>query len=70
MRLSRWATSPYETGADLEAEAALLSRRVRVMEAGFLHSATPVTWLNRLSDYLWILARREEGDHTTPRRSV
>lgn len=41
---------------------------VRVREAGFLTSTAPVTWLNRLSDYLWILARREEGDCTTHRR--
>ena len=43
---------------------------VRVMEKGCLNSMDPVTWLNRLSDYLWILARKEEGHRTLPRRQA
>ncbi len=37
---------------------------VAMMEQGLLTNTTLVVWLNRLSDYLWLLARAEEGTST------
>lgn len=39
-----------------------LERQVaRLLSDGTLHNRTVLVWLNRLSDYLWLLARAEEG---------
>jgi len=37
---------------------------VGLAEQGLLENETLIVWLNRLSDYLWLLARAEEGDAT------
>ena len=60
-----------ELGARLDV-ARSVSRRVErsvvgVAAAGHLDATAPVAWLNRLSDYLWILARQVEGEQLTPR---
>lgn len=39
-------------------------RAVGLMDQGLLANKTLIVWLNRLSDYLWLLARAEEGDAT------
>lgn len=39
-------------------------RVVGMMDEGLLENRTLVVWLNRLSDYLWLLARAEEGAAT------
>jgi len=39
-------------------------KAVGLMEHGLLENKTLIVWLNRLSDYLWLLARAEEGDAT------
>ncbi len=39
-------------------------RVVGMMEAGLMQNPTLIIWLNRLSDYLWLLARAEEGPQT------
>lgn len=36
-------------------------RAVGLFEEGFLSNSTLLIWLNRLSDYLWLLARHVEG---------
>jgi len=42
-------------------------KTVGLVEAGLLDNPLVVIWLNRLSDYLWLLARAEEGEHTLPK---
>lgn len=37
---------------------------VSMMDQGLLTNPALVVWLNRLSDYLWLLARAEEGTST------
>lgn len=39
-------------------------KTVGLLEQGLLINPTLIIWLNRLSDYLWLLARAEEGDRT------
>lgn len=39
-------------------------KTVGLVEEGLLNNPILVVWLNRLSDYLWLLARFEEGDAT------
>ena len=39
-------------------------KTVGLLEAGLLENTTLIVWLNRLSDYLWLLARDEEGGAT------
>jgi cob(I)alamin adenosyltransferase len=39
-------------------------RVVSLMETGWLDNELLLVWLNRLSDYLWLLARAEEGGAT------
>ncbi len=39
-------------------------RTVGLVEVGLLENPLVVVWLNRCSDYLWLLARAEEGDAT------
>lgn len=39
-------------------------KTVGLVEEGLLDNPTVVIWLNRCSDYLWLLARAEEGDTT------
>jgi len=40
---------------------------VRLRDADFLRNPNVLRWLNRMSDLLWLLARREEGAARTPR---
>jgi cob(I)alamin adenosyltransferase len=49
--------------------ARTISRRlerkvVRLTRSGELDNTSLLVWVNRLSDYLWLLARREEGKAT------
>lgn len=37
-------------------------RAVQLRDQGEIDNPPVLVWLNRLSDYLWLLARREEGD--------
>lgn len=37
-------------------------RVVALAEAGEINNPSLLIWMNRLSDYLWLLARREEGE--------
>lgn len=37
-------------------------RAVRLQRAGLIDNRHMLIWLNRLSDYLWLLARLEEGE--------
>lgn len=37
-------------------------RVVALAEAGEIDNPALIVWMNRLSDYLWLLARREEGE--------
>lgn len=37
-------------------------RAVRLQRAGLIDNPHLLVWLNRLSDYLWLLARLEEGE--------
>lgn len=39
-------------------------------ESGFLKNPLVITWLNRVSDHLWLLARQVEGDAVIPRKSL
>lgn len=39
-------------------------KAVGLYRDGLIHNAHLLIWLNRLSDYLWLLARYEEGDAT------
>lgn len=41
-----------------------------LFEAEFLQNPLVITWLNRVSDYLWLLARQIEGDAVIPRKSM
>ena len=43
---------------------------VNLMNEGFLRNPLTVTWLNRVSDTLWLMARQMEGDAVIPRRKV
>ncbi len=38
--------------------------------ADFLHNPLVLTWLNRISDHLWLLARQMEGDAVIPRKKM
>lgn len=38
-------------------------------DAKFLRNPLVITWLNRVSDHLWLLARQMEGDAVIPRKS-
>ena len=38
--------------------------------AEFLQNPLVLTWLNRVSDHLWLLARQMEGDAVIPRKSI
>jgi len=42
-------------------------KAVGLREAGEIENPLLIVWLNRLSDYLWLLARWEEGDATLPK---
>jgi cob(I)alamin adenosyltransferase len=45
------------------AVARRLERRVVTLrKRGLMRNESLLVWLNRLSDYLWLLARRDEGD--------
>jgi cob(I)alamin adenosyltransferase len=35
--------------------------------AGLVDNKDLTVWINRLSDYLWLLARLEEGSSTLPK---
>jgi cob(I)alamin adenosyltransferase len=37
-------------------------RVVALAEEGEIDNPALIVWMNRLSDYLWLLARREEGE--------
>ncbi|MGA0332473.1 MAG: cob(I)yrinic acid a,c-diamide adenosyltransferase [Kiritimatiellia bacterium] len=39
-------------------------------DAEFLQNPLVLTWLNRVSDHLWLLARQMEGDAVIPRKSL
>jgi cob(I)alamin adenosyltransferase len=39
-------------------------------DADFLKNPLVITWLNRVSDHLWLLARQVEGDAVIPRKSM
>lgn len=39
-------------------------KAVGLLEAGLIDNTVLIVWLNRLSDFLWLLARQEEGDAT------
>ncbi len=61
-------------GAHLDVARAV-SRRcerkaVRLVENGFVQNQHLIIWLNRLSDYLWLLARLEEGPATQERKQT
>lgn len=43
---------------------------VALSEAGGLNNPLVLTWLNRVSDLMWLLARNVEGEKTLPRRVV
>ncbi len=43
---------------------------VALSEAGGLKNPLVLTWLNRVSDLMWLLARNVEGDKTLPRGVV
>jgi len=43
---------------------------VGLLDSGFLRSPRVVTWLNRLSDTLWLMAREQEGGAVVGRRSL
>ncbi len=55
-----------EVAAHLDLARAVTRRCERkvvgLLEAGLVENADIVVWLNRLSDYLWLLAREEEGE--------
>jgi cob(I)alamin adenosyltransferase len=36
----------------------------------FLQNPLVLSWLNRVSDHLWLLARQMEGDAVIPRKSL
>jgi cob(I)alamin adenosyltransferase len=42
-------------------------KAVGLRDAGELDNSFLIVWLNRLSDYLWLLARWEEGGATLPK---
>ncbi|MEX2608250.1 MAG: cob(I)yrinic acid a,c-diamide adenosyltransferase [Kiritimatiellia bacterium] len=39
-------------------------------DQGFLQNPLVLSWLNRVSDHLWLLARQMEGDAVIPRKSM
>lgn len=39
-------------------------------DKNFLQNPNVLVWLNRVSDYLWLLARKMEGDAVIPRKSI
>lgn len=58
-------------GAHLDHARAVARRcerkAVGLQEQSLLSNMHLIAWLNRLSDYLWLLARREEGSNTVPK---
>jgi cob(I)alamin adenosyltransferase len=40
---------------------------VGLLESGLIENRPMIIWFNRLSDYLWLLARLEEGERTQPK---
>jgi cob(I)alamin adenosyltransferase len=58
--------TPAAANLDLARSVARRCERrvVGMVDAGLLQNETLVVWLNRLSDYLWLMARAEEGAAT------
>lgn len=76
IRMPRGFILPGATSAAAHIDhARTIARRcerkvVGLLEAGLIENRPMIIWFNRLSDYLWLLARLEEGERTQPKDSA